>query len=332
MALPFDPDKLRATGSVVPVAEDVRDNANVGFGAFSSSENGVLLYRLGASAGRNRTLVWLDRSGKQLEVKSEAKQLVDPAAFTGRKARRDFHGPLRNRRGYLAPGPGARRADKILLQRRIGAESGLVSGRQLHRFFEHSCEELLLHGGVNAFPSDISPDGKLLVYSETEAKTKDDLWLLPLQGDRKPVKYLNSPFNEYQAQFSSDGEWMAYQSNESGQFQVYVQPIPATGAKRQISTLGGSRPRWRRDGTELFYVSADLKLMAVPVKVGSATPDFGAPRQLFDKLLPIGAGREFGYQPSADGQKFLALVPAEGEASAPPPVTIRMNWQAGLKK
>jgi hypothetical protein len=120
-------------------------------------------------------------------------------------------------------------------------------------------------------------------------------------------------------------------SDESGQFQVYVQPIPATGAKHQVSTMGGSRPRWRRDGKELFYISADLKLMAVPVKPG-ATFDSGAPKQLFEKPLPAINPIEFGYQPSADGQKFLALVPAEGETAAAPPVTVWLNWQAGLKK
>jgi len=330
------------------VAEDVPDNANVGFGAFSSSENGVLLYRSGASAGGSRTLVWLDRSGKQLEVKSEAKQFVDPALSPDGK-----HAAISTVLSGIA-------GDVWLqdLERGVSTKFSFSAGSARSPVWSPDgssivflniraagtydlcrkpangagTEELLLHGGVNAFPSDISPDGKLLVYSETEAKTKDDLWLLPLQGDRKPVKYLDSPFNENQAQFSSDGKWMAYTSDESGQLQVYAQPIPATGAKRQISTLGGSRPRWRRDGTELFYVSADLKLMAVPVKLRAATPDFGTPRQLFERPLPPGGGREFGYQPSADGQKFLALVPPGGEASAPPPVTIRMNWQAGLKR
>ena len=95
------------------------------------------------------------------------------------------------------------------------------------------------------------------------------MWLLPLDGDRKPVPYLQTPFNEVAGQFSPNGRWMAYASNESGQPQIYVQPIPASGVKRQISTAGGDQPRWRRDGTELFYVSANQKLMTVPVKPGA---------------------------------------------------------------
>jgi eukaryotic-like serine/threonine-protein kinase len=192
-------------------------------------------------------------------------------------------------------------------------------------------EELLRKmAGNNVTPLDISPDGKMLVYSSTGADTKDDLWLLPLQGDHQPVKYLDSPFEERHAQFSPDNKWVAYSSDESGQFQVYVQPVPVTGAKLQISTQGGSRPRWRRDGKEIYYLSADLKLMAVPVTIAGGKIEIGTPQQLFERSLPAYLSREIEYEPSADGQKFLAAVPAEG--AEPPPVTIWMNWMAGLKK
>jgi hypothetical protein len=157
-----------------------------------------------------------------------------------------------------------------------------------------------------------------------------DLWLLPLDGDRKPIPYLQSPFNEATGQFSPDGRWMAYASNESGQPQIYVQAIPASGAKSQISTAGGDQPRWRRDGKELFYVSADQKLMAVPVKTG-AVFEIGSPQPLFEiqPVYPPLTGR-FAYQPTADGQRFLVTAPVSGAAT--PPITVVLNWQAGLKK
>jgi hypothetical protein len=145
------------------------------------------------------------------------------------------------------------------------------------------------------------------------------------------VKYLDSPFNERLAQFSPDGKWMAYESEESGSPEVYVQPIPATGNKRQISVMGGVHPRWRHDGKQLFYVSADRKMMAVPVSSSGTAFESGAPLVLFPNA-PAGANRVFGYQPSTDGKKFLATVPVEGAAAAQPPVTIWLNWQAGLKK
>ena len=192
-------------------------------------------------------------------------------------------------------------------------------------------EELLLHAGANAFPTSVSADGKWLAYSQTGNKTKDDIWLLPLAGEPKPVDYLNSPFDEINAQFSPDGKWMAYASNETGQYEVYVQSIPATGAKQQVSTQGGGRPRWRSDGKELFYVSGDSKLMAVPTKLGASRFDFGSPQQLFD-MVPGVSHRDFGYQPAADGQRFLAIVAGETARTESPAVTIRTNWQAGLKR
>ena len=155
-----------------------------------------------------------------------------------------------------------------------------------------------------------------------------DLWLLPLEGDRKPVPYLQTPFSESDAQFSPDGRWMAYASNESGEPQIYVQGIPASGAKWQISTTGGNQPRWRRDGKELFYVSAQ-KLMAAPVKTGTAF-EAGSPQPLFE-IQPVSTrfDNQATYQPTADGQRFLVTAPVGGAAT--PPITVVLNWQATLK-
>ena len=134
-------------------------------------------------------------------------------------------------------------------------------------------EELLLQGGVNAFPMDWSSDGRWMAYQQQGRNTGLDLWLLPLDGDRKPREYLQTPFDETNGRFapgaSGGPRWMAYQSNESGQSQVYIQSIPPTGAKFQVSTTGGDAPKWRGDGRELFYVSSDRKMMAVPVQLGA---------------------------------------------------------------
>jgi len=165
------------------------------------------------------------------------------------------------------------------------------------------------------------------VYQETGQKTANDLWLLPLNGDRKPVPYLQTPFDELNARFSPDGRWMAYQSNESGRFQIYLQTVPPSGAKYQISSSGGAVPQWRRDGKELFYVAADQKLMAVPVKLGT-TVEAGTPQPLFP-VFPVGASF-FSYVPMRDGQRFLVNVPAGGEAAVAPPITVVTNWQRGL--
>jgi eukaryotic-like serine/threonine-protein kinase len=189
---------------------------------------------------------------------------------------------------------------------------------------------MLVKTGINGRSTDWSRDGKFVAYMQFAGTRGNDLWLLPMEGDHKPIPYLQTPFNEANAQFSPDGKWMAYSSNESGSPQVYVQPIPTTGAKWQISAAGGDQPRWRRDGKELFYISADQKLTAVPVK-SAATFEAGSPQALFEIQPLFGplTGR-FVYQSTADGQRFLVLTNTGGRA--PPPITVVVNWQTGLKK
>ena len=114
--------------------------------------------------------------------------------------------------------------------------------------------------------------------------------------------------------------------------QIYVQPIPASGAKRQISSTGGTHPRWSRDGKELFYLSADSKMMVAPLKPGGATFEAGAPQALFANAPVSGRSEEIPYQPSPDGKRFLAVVQVSGAALALQPVTIWLNWQAGFKR
>jgi len=191
-------------------------------------------------------------------------------------------------------------------------------------------EERIAVLGGNATPLDISPDGKLLVYSITDPNTKDDLWLLPLQDQpRIPTRYLNGLFEERHAQFSPDGRRIAYSSDESNRFEVYVQTVPATGYKRQMSFEGGSRPRWGRDGKELYYLSAQGRLMVVPLTLAAGTLEPGAGERLFDVSLAPGNNRAFLYAAAANGQKFLASVAPDGST---PPVTIWMNWMASLMK
>jgi serine/threonine protein kinase len=352
MALPFDAGTLRAAGAAILVAQDVGEAGTAGFAAFSASENGVLLYRSGDFTLKS-TLAWVDRSGTQIEAKNEAQQFeslaLSPdgkqAAVSIRTSPESIDVWLQDlERGVptkFTSGPETRES---AVWSHDGSYLVFGDGQFRQSLFRKpatgvTAEEFLLWVGGNAIPLDISHDGKLLVYSDTGGNTKDDLWLLPLQGEHKPEKYLATPFEERQAQFSPDGKWIAYSSDESGQVQVYVQPVPATGAKRPISTQGGSGPRWRRDGKELYYISADAQLMAVPVKFGVGTFDVVGPAlRLFGGSLSTARtstadfDRRILYQPSADGQKFLALVPAESAAGAPPPVTIWLNWMAGLNK
>jgi Tol biopolymer transport system component len=315
--------------------------------AFSASQNGTLVYRSGTLAG-NRELALLDRTGKRLnsvgkpglireaalslDEKHVAFELADPQTggsdlwlldlARGATSRFTFSpAPIFTGNPVWSP-DGAR----------IVYQSRHTVLRDLYQKAANGAgkEELLTHAtGYNAYPNDWSPDGKFIVYVQTSQPTKRDLWLLPTEGDHKPVPYLQTPANEDFGQFSPDGRWMAYASDESGQNQIYVQSIPTGGAKWQISTAGGSEPRWRRDGKELFYIASDQKLMAVPMKVSAAGVEAGTPQALFEDV-PAGAPERFTYQPTADGQRFLFLAPANTEA--PAPITVLLNWQSRAKK
>jgi Tol biopolymer transport system component len=177
------------------------------------------------------------------------------------------------------------------------------------------------------FPADWSPDGRYLIYFRSDPKTQLDLWLLPMVGDRKPVPFLHGTFNESQAQFSPDGKWLAYVSDELGTPQITVVAFPTPGGVRQVSTAGGSQPRWQRDGKELYYVALDRKMMSVRVTTG-ATFDAETPRPLFETQLPVAPMRQ-GYAVSADGKRFLVTVPLEVGST---PMTIIQNWAKGMKR
>ncbi|MBI1875909.1 MAG: PD40 domain-containing protein [Acidobacteria bacterium] len=151
--------------------------------------------------------------------------------------------------------------------------------------------------------------------------------------DGKPIPFVRSPFDETQGQFSPDGRYVAYTSNESKRADVYIQPFPTTGRRWQVSSGGGSQPRWRRDGKELFYVAPGGVLMAVPIVSSGVGLEVGAPISLFEHRVlaadnPI--DNVYSYDVTADGQRFLLAVPKPG--SEVPPITVLVNWAAGLKR
>ena len=359
MAQPFDLNELRLTGEMIPIAAQVPLSGTIfGFGAFSVSESGALVYRSGVGVS-NRELVWMDRAGKRLGAVAKPAPVLGPGNLSpdettvavgigiggGRDSQSDIW--LQDlRRDVLSrftfrPGVSRNPVWSPDGNRLVFAFQG--SSNYLVDIYQKPSagngeEELLLHAGFNGFPLDWSPDGKWLLYTQAGPKTALDLWLLPLEGDRpstgsgrpepaegrNPIPYLQTPFIETNGAFSPDGRWMAYQSNASGQDQIYVQTIPTSGAIYQISNAGGAVPRWRRDGKELFYISTDQKLMAAPIALG-ARVEPGTPQAVF---TAVGLT---GYAPSRDGQRFLVNIPAGGEGAAAPPITVVLNWAAGLK-
>jgi hypothetical protein len=190
----------------------------------------------------------------------------------------------------------------------------------------------LTSGGNPKYPTDWSPNGKYLLYTDIDPKTGPDVWALPLAGDNggKPIPVAQGPFTERNGVFSPDGKWIAYDSYESSISAIYVQPFPPTGAKWMISNQGGLRPKWRGDGKELFFMGPVLdRIMGAGIRTVGAGIEADPPGVLFTVFTPGIVDSPFDV--TADGQRFLVLQPP---AAGPDPnsLTVLLNWQAGLKK
>ena len=191
-----------------------------------------------------------------------------------------------------------------------------------------SAEEPLLSSGNDKYPGSVSADGKTLAYAEQHPETRFDLWVLPLEGERQAKPFLLTPYSEYRPYFSPDGHWLAYQSNQSGRYEIYVQAYPGPGAKVQISTEGGTEPIWAGNGRELFYRSG-RKILVVPLIKTSPELIAGKPVQLFDGPYSSDAYRR-GYDVTPDGQRFIMVMVPEG--SAPRQINVIVNWFEELRR
>ena len=180
---------------------------------------------------------------------------------------------------------------------------------------------MVLSNGSSKDPRQISSDGRRLLYRQSGSQG-NDLWEIPLEGDRTPRALLTSPFDENYAAYSPDGRSMVYASNESGRPEVYVMSLDGSGGKTLISNAGGSFPRWRRDGKEIVYLTLDQALTSVPVSGSGASFRAGAAVELFHITPQPGAGSPFDL--TADGRHFIVntMVPSR----VPPSLTIVVNW------
>jgi Tol biopolymer transport system component len=352
LAQAFDDKKLQLRGEAVPLAEQV---AFDGPGAaFSVAESGAMTYRTGAGAP-NLLLNWVDRSGKLIEsigvpgaylgpdISPDGKRIAvhrhDGAggdvwlveAAGGKTSRLTFDASQENSSPIWSPDGsrivfGSRRNGKWGLYQKLSNGTGN--------------EELLVESDLVKSPTSWSADGEIILYMVLDPKTNADVWALPLTGDRKPFPVLQTPFVESHPQISPNGKWIAYSSDETGRREIYVQSFPPGAGKWQISTNGGFYPRWRRDGKELFYMEtlSRGKLLSVEVNANGATLESSVPRPLFDSgyinLSFSHTGNWNTYAVSADGQRFLVPRPESsltGELNSTP-ITVVLNWTAGLKK
>jgi serine/threonine protein kinase/Tol biopolymer transport system component len=340
LAQPFDVERLELSGEAFSVAEPIAFNPGGGNAAFSVTSNGLLAYRTGSSTA-NSQLAWFDRSGRQLRTIGPPANYLNPTLS-----------PDGRRVAVEQFASGSR--DIWIVESESGVSSRLtfdpapefgpiwspdgrfvIFTRKNNGYQKSSsgagAEEVLLQNAVGTTIWDGSSDGRFLVYRPMHAT---DIWAAPLGGDRTPFGLLQTEFNEINAQISPQGTWIAYLSNESGRYEVYVQSFPKPGGKWQITTSGGVQPRWSRNGKELFYIALDGTLMAVPVR-GTESFEVGTPQPLFVTRTVEGPTTAPNllqqYDVSPDGQRFLMNVPTGG-AAASPTVTVVANWLAALTK
>lgn len=350
VAQPFDAGRLQLSGEPLVVVEGVLNFPGEGgptaYAAFSISANGHLSYLTGKELLTQ--MVWFDRAGNSLGSVGPSDNYHEPWLSPDGKRIVVGRGDFQSNDIWLldvARGTPTRFTfdpanDVCPLWSpdgsRIVYSSGRSGKREIYQKISSGAgsDELLLHTEHDAYADDwttTAKDGEFIIYETDDPKTRFDLYVLPLFGDRKPFPFLNSEFNENHAQFSPDGRWVAYVSDEFGRAEVYVQSFPVSGGQWQVSTTGGDQPQWRRDGRELFYVTPDKKLMAVAVTPG-ASFKAGAPVTLFATRIPTTSLTDDrnNFVPAADGQRFLVnnLV-EEGNTR---PITLVLNWAADLKR
>jgi serine/threonine protein kinase/Tol biopolymer transport system component len=344
----FDAGRLQLTGEPIAVAEQLGTSGYHGF--FSVSPSGALAFRTGAQAAGFQ-LTWFDRQGKTQGTFGDLRpdQGVALSADGARAAVRDTFTTANGDIWTLDFARGVR--TRLTFRQTIGSSPiwssdgsriAFAAGNTMDTLYEKASsgagdeKELYKKPGEIKFPSSWSHDARFLLYYTTNVpQTGQDVWVLPLEGDRKPALLLGTQFNEREGSFSPDMRWIAYTSNESGRPEVYVRPFLASGptgapslgeGKWQVSKDGGTLAKWRADGRELIFRAPNGSPMAVDVSATGAAFQAGVPKQLFAPPPNVG-----DWDVTADGKRFLAAVPP-GQQTTQTPITVVLNWQAALQK
>ncbi len=353
LAQPFDAGKLEMTGDAVPVTEQISTLQQVSYNRFTASANGELIYRSGTNLGMQLTL--FDRQGKMLGTAGE------PGSFASVILSQDGARVAVSRNangnqdiwvGDLAQGATTRlttdpAAETTAAFSPDGSRVAFVSNRggSTGIYVKASSgagnEELLFNSGPVQGLDEWTHDGRFLIYQAISPQTGQDLWVLPLEGDRKPFLFLQAPFNQLAAHVSPDGRWIAYLSDESGKYEVYVQgftPSPhageSVGAGKWLISRGGAGGmiHWRKDGKELSYLASDGKVMAVDISTSGGF-HAGTPQALFQ--APASFTRLSNLpgllaNTAPDNNRFVFSMPVAQET--PQGFTAVLNWLVGLKK
>jgi eukaryotic-like serine/threonine-protein kinase len=340
VARSLDSTRGELTGDPIPVAAPVGLDALLFASALSASGTGIVAYRSGG-VGR-RQLTWFDRTGKLLGTLGAPDEngLVAPSLSPdGRRV--VAHRTAQNNTDIWIFDPARTTRFTFDASRDLfpiwspdGMHVAFDSNRTGYRHFYQKRSDLagtempLLEGPEEKVLNDWSPDGRFLLYTTpSDPKTGADIWYLPLSGDRQPVAFLRTSSDERAGQFSPDGHWVAYHSNESGSYEIYVRPFPGPGGQWQVSTSGGIQARWSPEGKQLYYIAPDGKLMSSSITVNGAAVEPGVPVALFQTQIWGGGtnatqGQQYDVAP--DG-RFLINIATEDTSAAP--ITLLLNWK-----
>ncbi len=339
VAQKFDAASQTVDGEPIPLGEGLGTDT-VGLASFSVSRTGVLVYRGGELSGSR--LVWVDRSGKETAAIDATGEYHDTWLSPDRtRLVYDMGAASQNdiwirdlARGVSSRFTFGQGASVVPVWspdgRRIVYTNNAKGPGDLYIKDASGTRdaEPLLVDGYEKYVSDWSPDGKYLLISQRGKDSKGwDIVALPMDGDRKPAPIVRTQFNELWATFSPDWKYIAYQSNESGRPEIYVQEFPDARTKWQISTNGGVEPYWRRDGKELFYRSG-RNIMGVPIQIGG-TFAAGTPAPIVETRFAVTVARGL-YRPAPDGQRFLVLEPRAAQVDQP--ASVVLNWASALRQ
>ena len=341
LARPFDPKRLVFTGEAVPIAERIFfPNQATALGVFSASQNGILVYQTARGEASTR-LQWFGRDGKALDPVGEPGAYKEVAlSRDGRQAAASMREPATGTHDLwifdLARGLRSRftfdpHEDRNPVWSPDGRTLVFSSNRKGHFDLYRKAlagsteEEPLFVSETDKIPVQLSADGKFLLFADAAKDTGADIWVLPMEGERKPVPFLKTKSSEFPGGLSPDGRWLVYTSDESGKWEVYVTSFPRAGRKWQLSPAGGVYSYWSADGREILYQGNDGLLHAVPVAGHGETLDLGKAELLFHVAGPFVNGPAFA--PTADHRRILTVSGGQEPSAL---LDLVVNWNARL--
>ncbi len=342
LAVPFDAQRLEVRGTAVPILGGLMTGASAGDAAFAFSHDGTLLYVTGGLRLLERALVWVDQKAAVRPMSGRQRSFEVPrlspdgrhvaVVIAGSTYDIWLYDVARDTLTRLTFGGDDNYPVWSPDGKRIAFNSTRAGAANLYltAVDGSGTVERLTTSEYSQYPGSWSADGKFLAFTEeAHPHTGDDIWLVPLQGDRRPQPLLQTPFDEWQPRFSPDGRWLAYTSNESGSPEVYVQSFPGLGAKWKISTDGGSEPLWAPSGRELFYRNGD-KMMAATLEMRPAF-SVSKSRLVFEAPYAHINGDIPNYDVAPDGQRLL-MVQENRQKATVTQLNVVLNWFEDLKQ